>query len=41
MQFFGADHVAAVAGEDAVLLIAIPALWIVGVVVFIAFKLRP
>jgi hypothetical protein len=34
----GADHVASAAGGDALLLLAIPALWIVGVIVFVAFK---
>ena len=36
----GADHVAAAAGADAILFLAIAALWIVGVVVFVAFKLH-
>jgi hypothetical protein len=40
MLFIGADHVTAVAGSDAAVLLAIPALWIVGVIVFVAFKLR-
>ena len=34
----GADHVAAAAGGDAALLVLIPVLWIIGVVVFVAFK---
>ena len=38
MLLIGADHVAAAAGGDAIVLLAIPALWIVGVIVFIAFK---
>ena len=38
MRMIGADHVAAAAGGEAMLLLAIPALWIVGVIVFIAFK---
>jgi len=40
MLVIGADHVAAAAGGDALLLIAIQVLWIVGVVVFVAFKFR-
>jgi hypothetical protein len=40
MLVIGADHVAAAAGGDALLLLAIPVLWIVGVVVFVAFKFR-
>jgi hypothetical protein len=40
MLVIGADHVAAVAGADAVIYVLIPALWIVGVVAFIALKLR-
>jgi hypothetical protein len=36
----GADHVAAAAGGDAMVLLAIPAAWIVGVIVFVALKLR-
>ena len=38
MLVIGADHVAALAGTDAIVLLAIPALWIAGVIVFIAFK---
>ena len=38
MIVIGADHVAAAAGADAILFLAIAALWIVGVVVFVAFK---
>ena len=40
MLVIGADHVAAAAGGDALLLLAIPVLWIVGVVVVVAFKFR-
>ena len=40
MLVIGADHVAAAVGGDAMLLIAIPILWMVGVVVFVAFKFR-
>ena len=40
MLVIGADHVAAAAGGDALLLLAIPVLWIVGVVVLVAFKFR-
>ena len=40
MLVIGADHVAAAAGGDALLLLAIPVLWIVGVVAFVAFKFR-
>ena len=40
MLLIGADHVAAAAGGDVIVLIAIPALWIVGVIVFVAFKFR-
>ena len=38
MLLIGADHVAAVGGGDAIALLAIPALWIIGVIVFVAFK---
>jgi hypothetical protein len=38
MLVIAADHVAAAVGGDAIMLLAIPALWIVGVVAFIAFK---
>jgi len=38
MLVIGTDHVAAAAGADAVLLLAIPVLWIIGVIVFVAFK---
>jgi hypothetical protein len=40
MLVIGADHVAAAAGADAIALLAIPALWILGVIVFVALKLR-
>jgi hypothetical protein len=40
MLFIGADHVAAAAGSDAAVLLAIPVLWILGVVVFVALKFR-
>ena len=40
MLVIGADHVASAAGADAVVLLAIPGLWIVGVVLFVAFKLH-
>jgi hypothetical protein len=35
-----ADHVAAAASGDALSLLAIPALWILGVIVLVAFKFR-
>jgi hypothetical protein len=38
MLVIGADHVATAASGDAIVLLAIPTLWIVGVIVFIAFK---
>ena len=40
MLVIGTDHVAAAAGGEALLLLAIPVLWIVGVVVVVAFKFR-
>jgi hypothetical protein len=40
MLVIGADHVAAVAGGDMMLLLAIPVLWMIGVVIFVAFKFR-
>ena len=40
MLVIGADHVAAATGGDAIVLLAIPVLWIAGVIVFIAFKMR-
>jgi len=36
----GADHRAPATATDAVLLIALPALWLLGVVVLIVLKLR-
>ena len=38
MLLIGADHVASAAGADAIVLLAIPVLWMVGVVLFVAFK---
>ena len=38
MLVIGADHVAAAAGADAILFLAIPVIWIIGVIVFVAFK---
>ena len=38
MLAIGADHVAAAGGDDAIVLLAIPALWVVGVIVFVALK---
>ena len=38
MLVIGADHVAAASGGEAILFLAIAALWIVGVIVFVAFK---
>jgi hypothetical protein len=38
MFVIGADHVAAAAGGDAIIFLAIPVLWMIGVIVFIAFK---
>jgi hypothetical protein len=38
MLVIGANHVAAASGGDALLLLAIPVLWILGVIVLIAFK---
>jgi hypothetical protein len=40
MFVIGADHVAAASGNDAILFLAIPVLWIIGVIVFVAFKFR-
>jgi len=40
MLVIGADHVASAAGADAIVLLAVPVLWIVGVVLFVAFKLH-
>jgi hypothetical protein len=38
MLVIGTDHVAAATGADAVLLLAIPVLWVIGVIVFVSFK---
>ena len=40
MLVIGVDHAAPAADGDALLLLAIPVLWIVGVVVLVAFKFR-
>jgi hypothetical protein len=40
MLMTGADHVAAAIGGDAIVLLAIPAFWLLGVIVFVAVKLR-
>ena len=40
MLLIGTDHVAAVTGGDAMLLLAIPVAWILGVIVFVAVKLH-
>ena len=40
MLVMGADHVATAIGGDAILFLAIPVLWIIGVIVFVAFKFR-
>ena len=40
MLVIGTDHVAAAAGADAVLLLAMPVLWIIGVIILIAAKFR-
>ena len=40
MLAMGADHVAAAAGADAILILVVPVLWILGVIVFVALKLR-
>jgi hypothetical protein len=40
MLLIGADHVTAPAGGDAMLLLTIPVLWIIGVILFVAFKFR-
>lgn len=40
MLVIGADHVATAAGGDAMVLLAIPGLWILGVMAFIGLKLR-
>jgi hypothetical protein len=38
MLVMGADHVATAIGGDAILLLAIPVLWMIGVIVLVAFK---
>jgi hypothetical protein len=38
MRMVDADHVATASGGEAWLVLAIPALWIVGVIVLVAFK---
>jgi hypothetical protein len=38
MRMLDADHVAAAAGGEAWLLLAVPALWMIGVIVLVAFK---
>jgi hypothetical protein len=40
MLAIGADHVTAAAPGEAMLLLTIPILWMIGVVVFVAFKFR-
>jgi hypothetical protein len=40
MLVIGADHMPAVAGADAIVVLAVPLLWMAGVVLFIAYKLR-
>ena len=40
MLVIGADHIAAAAGTDAIVYLAIPVVWILGVIAFIAFKFR-
>jgi hypothetical protein len=40
MLAIGADHVPALMGADPVLYALVPVLWLVGVVVFVALKLR-
>jgi len=40
MLVISADHIAAAAGSDAILFLAIPLLWIAGVVLLIALKFR-
>lgn len=36
----GADHIARAGGGDTVILLAIPLLWILGVVLFVIYKFR-
>ena len=38
LAIIGADNVAAASSGEAMFLLAIPVLWIVGVIVFVAFK---
>jgi len=40
MLVMGADDVVAAAGDEAILILAIQVLWILGVIVFVALKLR-
>ncbi len=40
MLVIGADHMPAPAGTDVMVLLAVPLLWMAGVVLFIAYKLR-
>jgi len=40
MLVIGADHVPAAVGLDGIVVLAVPVLWVVGVIVFVAFKLR-
>ena len=40
MLMIGADHVPAAVGLDGIVVLAVPVLWVVGVIVFVAFKLR-
>ena len=40
MLVIGTDHVVAAAGDEAILILAIPVLWILGVIAFVALKLR-
>ena len=40
MLVMGADHVVAAAGDEAILILAMPVLWILGVIVSVALKLR-
>ena len=40
MLVIGADHMATAMGSDAVVLLAVPLLWMAGVLLFIAYKLR-
>jgi len=40
MLVIGADHIAAAAGGDAIALLLVPVLWILGVIVFVALKLH-